>query len=120
MKIKIFYYFVYYFIFSERIQNNKISAEKHILCYLWFVGHQTGSYRDIADRFGITINALHTVITRVTDFILALAHNIIKYPTDLEKEQTSNFCLQRKGFPNIIGKYIRVYSHIFNVKYFAH
>lgn len=88
---------------QERVQNNKISAEKHILCYLWFVGHQTGSYRDVADRFGITISALHTVITRVTDFILALAHNIIKYPTDLEKEQTSNFYLQQKGFPNIIG-----------------
>ncbi|XP_029157915.1 uncharacterized protein LOC114930332 isoform X1 [Nylanderia fulva] len=87
---------------QERVQNNKISAEKHILCYLWFVGHQTGSYRDIADRFGITISALHTVISRVTDFILALAPNIIKYPTDLEKEQTSNFYLQQKRFPNII------------------
>jgi len=83
------------------------------------MGHQTGSYRDVADRFGITISALHTVITRVTDFILALAH-IIKYPTDFEKEQTSNFYLQQKEFPNIIGKYIRVYSHIFNVKYFVH
>ncbi|XP_029175131.1 uncharacterized protein LOC114943644 isoform X4 [Nylanderia fulva] len=91
---------------QERVQNNKISAEKHILCYLWFVGHQTGSYRDIADRFGITISALHTVISRVTDFILALAPNIIKYPTDLEKEQTSNFYLQQKRFPNIIGEYI--------------
>lgn len=70
------------------------------------MGHQTESYRDVADRFGITINALHTVITRVSDFILALAHNII-HLTDLEKGQTSNFYLQRKGFPNIIGKYIR-------------
>lgn len=67
------------------------------------MGHQTGSYRDIADRFGITISALHKVITRVTNFILSLAPNIIKYPTDLEKEQPSNFFLQRKGFPNIIG-----------------
>ncbi|XP_029157917.1 uncharacterized protein LOC114930332 isoform X3 [Nylanderia fulva] len=32
----------------------------------------------------------------------ALAPNIIKYPTDLEKEQTSNFYLQQKRFPNII------------------
>lgn len=104
------------FFFSERIQNKKISAEKHILLFM-----VCGSSNRILSRcrFGIIISALHTIITRVTDFILALARDIIKYPTDLEKQQTSNFYLQRKGFPNIIGKYIRVYSHIFNVRYFA-
>ncbi|XP_011880849.1 PREDICTED: putative nuclease HARBI1, partial [Vollenhovia emeryi] len=90
---------------SDRIGNIKITAEKHILCYLWFVGHQTASYRDVADRFGITISSLHSVITRVTDFILSIAPNVIKYPTQLEKEETANFYLEQKQFPGVIGKY---------------
>lgn len=62
-------------------------------------------YRDVADKFGISISALYFVITRVTDFILLLAPNIIKYPSQREREEIANFYLQEKGFPGIIGKY---------------
>lgn len=58
----------------------------------------------MADRFGITISALYAIITRVTDFILSLAPNIIRYPTVEEKEETCTFYLDKKGFPGIIGK----------------
>ncbi|XP_011700942.1 PREDICTED: putative nuclease HARBI1 [Wasmannia auropunctata] len=81
----------------------KITAEKHILCYLWFVGHESASYRDVADRFGISISTLYNVITRVTEFIMSLAPNIIRYPTSAEKEETSTYFFQEKGFPGIIG-----------------
>lgn len=90
-----------------------VTAEKHILCYLWFVGHQSASYRDVADRFGITISTLHSIITRITDFLLFLAPNIIKYPTFEEKEATANFYNQKKGFPHIIGKtFMFVLMHV--------
>ncbi|XP_019698986.1 putative nuclease HARBI1 isoform X2 [Harpegnathos saltator] len=81
----------------------KITAEKHILTYLWFIGHESASYRDVADRFGITISALHKVISRVTNFIMLLASNIIKYPTLDEKIRTATFYEAAKGFPNVIG-----------------
>lgn len=81
----------------------KISAEKHILCYLWFVGHESGSYRDVADRFGITISSLYNIITRVTDFIMSLAPNVIRYPIPQEQLETSNYFLRAKGFPNVVG-----------------
>ncbi|XP_071578821.1 uncharacterized protein [Temnothorax nylanderi] len=75
-------------------------------------GHQSASYRDVADRFGVTINALYNIITRVTDFIMLLAPNIIKYPTLVEKEETATFYRERKRFPGIIdaidGSHIRI------------
>lgn len=80
-----------------------------MLCYLWFLGHESASYRDVADRFGITISTLHSLITRMTNFLLLLAPNIIKYPTEAEKEETANFFNERKGFPRIIGN-IHVYN----------
>ncbi|XP_012542720.3 LOW QUALITY PROTEIN: putative nuclease HARBI1 [Monomorium pharaonis] len=82
---------------------SNITAEKHILCFLWFVGHESASYRDVADRFGITISTLYHIIIRVTDFIMLLAPNVIKYPTLAEKEETATFYRERKGFPGIIG-----------------
>jgi len=94
---------MYYVIFSDHAEEEKVTSEKHILCYLWFVGHESGSYRDIADRFGIAISTLYHIITRVTDFIMSLAPNIIRYPTQVEKEETMAHFLEKKGFPGVIG-----------------
>ncbi|XP_071651213.1 uncharacterized protein [Temnothorax longispinosus] len=88
---------------SNHAGNLKITAEKHILCYLWFVGHESASYRDVADRFGVTISCFHTIITRVTQFIMTLAPNVIRYPTAVEKEESATYFLQEKGFPGVIG-----------------
>ncbi|XP_014477036.1 PREDICTED: uncharacterized protein LOC106745700 isoform X1 [Dinoponera quadriceps] len=81
----------------------KVTAEKHILCFLWFVGHESASYRDVADRFGITISTLYHVISRVTQFFMSLAPNYIKYPSAHEKLETATFYEERKGFPGIIS-----------------
>ncbi|XP_029171609.1 uncharacterized protein LOC114940972 [Nylanderia fulva] len=32
-----------------------VSAEKHILTFLWFAGHQSASFRDVADRFDLSL-----------------------------------------------------------------
>jgi len=88
----------------------KITAEKHILCYLWFIGHETASYRDVADRFGITLSALYNIITRVTEFILSLANHIIRYPSAVEKAETAAFYENKNGFPRVIGNALNFYT----------
>lgn len=70
---------------------------------MWFVGHESAGYRDVADRFDITISTLHVIITRVTTFIMQLAPEVIKFPTLEEKQATMTYFIQRKGFPGIIG-----------------
>jgi len=80
-----------------------LTAEKHFLCYLWFVGHKSASYRDVADRFGVTLSTLYNIITRVTNFVMLLAPDIIKYPILADKEETATYYRERKGFPRIIG-----------------
>jgi len=91
------------FFFTDEVGRLKIMAEKHILCYLWFVGYETASYRDIADRFGITLSALYNIITRITEFILSLANDIIQYPNAAEKAETAAFYQNTNGFPGVIG-----------------
>ncbi|XP_025074692.1 uncharacterized protein LOC105429683 [Pogonomyrmex barbatus] len=43
-----------------------ISPENiHILTYLWYLGHESARYRDIVDRFDITISTLYELLTRM-------------------------------------------------------
>jgi len=71
---------------------------------LWFVGHQTASYRDVADRFGVTLSALFNIITRVTDFLLSMVAIIIRLPTNAEMVATQQYYRTRTGFPGVTGK----------------
>jgi len=80
---------------------------------LWFLGHE-GGYRDVSDRFDITRNTLHTIITRVTKFLMQLAPQTIKFPTLEEKEATKTHFLQLKGFPGIIGILTKFISYVLN------
>lgn len=64
-----------------------ISAYKTILIFLWYAGHEAAGYRDVADRFNISISTLHTIIENVALFISNLSPEFIKWPTEAEKEE---------------------------------
>ena len=68
----------YIFTFTWNAGRIPLSPEKHMLTFLWFFGHQSSSYRDVADRFGITLSALFDVITRVADFLISIAPTVIQ------------------------------------------
>lgn len=89
-------------IVSENSRSN-IDPQKHVLIFLWFSGHETSSYRDVADRFDVCLSSLHDVITRMITFLSSLASEFIKFSNIHEKQATKTFYHQRKGFPNIIG-----------------
>jgi hypothetical protein len=64
---------------QNRGGNDRIIATNHLLIFLWFAGHKTASFRDVADRFNITIGSLSRVIKRVTVFISNLSPEIIQW-----------------------------------------
>lgn len=73
-----------------------------VLIFLWFIGHQTASFRDVADRFNITLSSLHRVIQRVVIFLSNLSPQIITWPTEVEKRNIEQH-FREKGFPDVIG-----------------
>jgi len=95
--------FICIYVITAHAGYEPISPEKHIISFLWYVGYESAGYRDVADRFGITISALYNVISRVTNFLLSLAPNIIKFPTLQERKTTKQFFFQHKKFPGVIG-----------------
>ncbi|XP_025153259.1 putative nuclease HARBI1 isoform X5 [Harpegnathos saltator] len=80
-----------------------VSAEKHILTFLWFAGHQSASFRDVADKFNLSLSALESVLQRVTQFLYNLRNEFIRYPTEAEKQKTQRYYVENKNFPGIIG-----------------
>lgn len=82
--------------------HGKLSPYEHVLIFLWFAGHATSSFRDVADRFDITISCLYYVIQRMTHFLSGISGTVIQWPSEQEKisiEQHFN----QKGFPGVIG-----------------
>lgn len=73
-----------------------------MLIFLWFVGHETGSFRDIADRFNITINSLHRIIQKVSVFLNNLSPQIIVWPDENEKREIEEH-FRENGLPGAIG-----------------
>ncbi|XP_071050646.1 putative nuclease HARBI1 isoform X2 [Onthophagus taurus] len=83
--------------------NSNISAEKHFLAFLWFCGHETVSFRDVADRFDLSISSLHDIITRVSLWLSNMACDVIKWPSKEEKKHTKEYYKRISGFPSVIG-----------------
>lgn len=44
-------------------KDGKLGADHELLTYLWFFGHQTASFRDVGDRFDISISTLYEIIS---------------------------------------------------------
>lgn len=80
----------------------KMAAEKSILVFLWYVAHETASFRDTADRFNISISTLHGIIEKVSKFISELSKSVIKWPSDDEKKDIIQG-FGNMGFPNVLG-----------------
>ncbi|KAF6215721.1 hypothetical protein GE061_000053 [Apolygus lucorum] len=82
--------------------NGKLGAYEQVLIFLWFAGHQTASFRDVADRFNITISSLFRVNIRLIHFISGLAEEVIRWPSRQE-QTTIEASFRRKGFPGVVG-----------------
>lgn len=80
----------------------KLTVLQQTYVYLWFVGHQTASFRDVADRFNITISSLFRIIRRMTYFISELSQQIITWPTPEEKYEIEKH-FRENGFAGVIG-----------------
>ncbi|XP_073848607.1 uncharacterized protein isoform X1 [Musca autumnalis] len=89
--------------------DKRMSSEDHLAIFLWFAGHEASCFRDISDRFNVTISTVSRTITRVTNFLSRLSPQVIKWPTDEEKAASSQFFKARCGFAGAIGLHLNVH-----------
>ncbi|XP_017486646.1 PREDICTED: uncharacterized protein LOC108375077 [Rhagoletis zephyria] len=87
--------------YYQMLRPDKRNSEKlYLLVFLWFAGHESCSYRDLADRFDLSLSTICLIINRVSMFLSSTSPQIIKWPTASEKQESSesfqNKCLFSK------------------------
>lgn len=70
---------------------------------MWFVGHETSSYRDVVCQFDMSLSTLHHVINEVSNFFCSLAEEAIQWPSVADQDLTTQYYLNQKGMPGVIG-----------------
>ncbi|XP_068758073.1 putative nuclease HARBI1 [Montipora capricornis] len=89
---------------GNRFGRKAIPLQKQVLIFVWFISN-LDAMRSVSDRFDVTLSSLERILKRVTEAIVALRREYIKWPRDDEMEVImQNFELQTlPGFPRIIG-----------------
>lgn len=84
----------------------KISSEKSVLLTLWYLSNNE-TFRQISDRFCVSLSSAHCVLTRVLNFLLTLKSEYIVWPSTNEMKQKCAAIFKKKRkkgqFDNVIG-----------------
>lgn len=98
----------FFFLFLEfkvlvSIGYKEIPPHKQLYCFLGFVGHQVATYRDVADRFVVSLSALYFIISKVSAFINSLEPRYVYWPSDEEMQATKKYYEDNFNIPDVIG-----------------
>lgn len=83
----------------------RIGTELAFLMTIWTLGNQN-SYRDIADRFGISKGAAVSTVLLICKHITKMSMDYIQWPSRDEAKvviEKFNHLRGRNSFPNVIG-----------------
>ncbi|XP_071054143.1 putative nuclease HARBI1 [Onthophagus taurus] len=81
---------------------DRIPAQKCIAIFCWYAGHEAAGFRDVADRFNISISTLHQLIEKVVYFLSYKSPSVIKWPNETEKRENEKL-FKENGFFGAIG-----------------
>lgn len=79
-----------------------LSPEKNLALFLWYVGHQTASYCDVAHQFNVAYSTMFDILNRVANFICDLSPGIINWPNKNEQTDIAKH-FEKLSFPNVVG-----------------
>lgn len=79
-----------------------MTTEKKILATLWLLGNQE-SFQEVAGRFEIGVETLHTSLIDVCGALTLVMREIIIWPQKHHLEQVANDFMKKTGFPGVVG-----------------
>ncbi|KAF7997433.1 hypothetical protein HCN44_006004 [Aphidius gifuensis] len=82
---------------------NAITHEKAFLLTLWYLAN-TETFREVSDRFNVTLSSSHRVLLQTLNFIISLQNEYVQWPnTHQEKQLISDQFRDIQGIDGIIG-----------------
>lgn len=80
-----------------------IHPAKQIYLFLWMIGRECATYKEISDRFDVSLDGAYQSVTRVLNFLSEIAPIHIRWPNGTELKQTQEYYEQVKKFPRVVG-----------------
>ncbi|XP_037928964.1 uncharacterized protein LOC119678724 [Teleopsis dalmanni] len=68
-----------------RVSELNISSEAHVAVFLWFASHEACCFRDLSDRFNLSLSSVNRVIRRMITFFSNMCPDIIAWPSTSKK-----------------------------------
>lgn len=81
---------------------DKITSTKALLLTIWYLSN-TETFRQVSDRFDVSLSSAHRCLLRVLKFFLSLRIEYIKWPTMNEYREISVGFRMKQGIDGIIG-----------------
>ncbi|CAH1954220.1 unnamed protein product [Acanthoscelides obtectus] len=79
----------------------RIDSEKCILAFLWFTSNEGAAFRDVADRFDLSMSILHGIVN-IVHFLSNLSRSVIVWPLAPEANNIARIFAEMR-FPGAIG-----------------
>lgn len=79
-----------------------VTPEKSVLLTIWYLANRN-SFREIADRFGLSMSTTHNCLTRVIEFLCSIKEEIIKWPNIQRRRTIQNAFASNDGIEGAIG-----------------
>lgn len=98
--------------------DKKLTENINMLIFLWFAGHEACSFRDLSDRFDLSLFSVGSIIERVSMFLSSLSSDVIKWPNDQKKEESAKFFGKKCLFHKAIGIDICFKLYFLNKKFY--
>ncbi|XP_017469591.1 PREDICTED: uncharacterized protein LOC108361483 [Rhagoletis zephyria] len=83
--------------------DKRLPGKTNMAVFLWFAGHEACSFRDLSDRFNISLSTVSRMVNRTTMFISSLSPEVIRWPTEEKKRDSALFFTRKCGFAKAIG-----------------
>lgn len=87
---------------SARGGRPMISPENSVYMTIWYLANSE-SFRQLADRFNVTLSCAYNKIRSVCKHIIEQSPNYIKWPSEDEAIEEARCFEEKKGLTNIIG-----------------
>ncbi|XP_053964382.1 putative nuclease HARBI1 [Anastrepha ludens] len=80
----------------------RITFKKSVYMYIWYVIN-TVTFRQLASFFGVALSAAWLNVQRVTDFLISISQDHIKWPEGVYLKENIEKFLQKGRIPRVIG-----------------
>ncbi|XP_054747579.1 putative nuclease HARBI1 [Anastrepha obliqua] len=82
---------------------SRVAPKKAVYMYIWFIRDDSVTFWQLAEMFVISTSSVWTTVKRVTDFVLSISNEYIRWPEGAYLHSNTEKFRLKKRIPDVIG-----------------